>query len=128
MDSLQRQGLDKNTLIMLFVVVAAVWFFFFKKEEEKFTSKKSFGAIVYEDSDYKGRTIGLPVGKYNLDKLEKLGMPNNTISSVLIMPGHAITAFEDDNFTGKNIIISDSQRFVGQDINDKISSIIVSKK
>lgn len=128
MDSLQKQGLDKKTLIMLFVVIAAVWFFFFKKEEEKFTSKKSFGAIVYEDTDYKGRTVGLPVGKYKREKLEKLGMPNNTISSVLIIPGYAITAFENDDFSGRSVIISDSQPFIGQDINDQISSIIVSKK
>lgn len=77
---------------------------------------------VYEHKDYGGRSQELTVGRYNLDQLT---IGNDIISSIKIPAGLIVTAYEHIDFQGSTKIFTDDTSYVGNDFNDKISSIVV---
>lgn len=115
--------LDRNTILLIIAVAVLAWYFFKSQPKEKLINEPPI--IVYEHADFKGKSVGLIPGAYNLAQLSKLGMLNDTISSIKITPGFKIRAFEHDNFQGRVLELTKSANYVGNEWNDVISSIQV---
>lgn len=81
--------------------------------------------ILYTDRDYKGKAVTLSEGKYNLSQMGLYNLTDNDMSSLKVTPGFKVTIYEDDNFNGKSKSYTASESFVGEDWNDKMSSLKV---
>ena len=81
--------------------------------------------ILYTDRDYKGKAVTLSEGKYNLSQMGLYNLTDNDMSSLKVTPGFKVTIYEDDNFNGKSKSYTASESFVGEEWNDKMSSLKV---
>lgn len=82
--------------------------------------------VAYSECGYFGIDITLPPGEYKVADLEKLGMPNNAISSFKVPAGYAVAIYENDFFRGAGKVLeADDKCLIGDQLNDKISSIVV---
>ncbi len=57
-------------------------------------------AFFYPNASYGGLAAALPPGDYVLSELETLGIKNDALSSLKVMPGHTVTLYADDHFGG----------------------------
>ena len=80
---------------------------------------------LYTDKGYKGKAVTLSEGKYNLSRMGLYNLKDNDMSSLKVTPGFKVTIYEDDNFNGKSKSYTASESFVGEDWNDKMSSLKV---
>ena len=80
---------------------------------------------LYTDRDYKGKAVTLSEGTYNLSRMGLYNLKDNDMSSLKVTPGFKVTIYEDDNFKGKSKSYIASESFVGEDWNDKMSSLTV---
>ena len=80
---------------------------------------------LYTDKDYKGKAVTLSEGEYNLSRMGLYNLKDNDMSSLKVTPGFKVTIYEDDNFKGKSKSYTASENFVGDDWNDKMSSLKV---
>ena len=80
---------------------------------------------LYTDEGYKGKAVTLSEGKYNLSRMGLYNLKDNDMSSLKVTPGFKVTIYEDDNFKGKSKSYIASESFVGEDWNDKMSSLTV---
>ena len=82
--------------------------------------------IAYSECNYQGLSVELKPGEYTVSDLQKLGMPNNAISSFRLPPGFSAAIYENDFFRGNGRLLeADSRCLVGDPLNDRISSIVV---
>lgn len=58
------------------------------------------GAIVYQDCNYGGYAINLPVGTYTLNQLISYGAVNDDVSSLKVSSGYEMILYRDNNFAG----------------------------
>lgn len=82
-------------------------------------------AIIYHDN-FSGAWNGLEPGYYS--NSGNLHIANDKLSSVKILPGIWVLLFEDDNFSGRSLLLTKdaSQDFLaGKDFNNLTSSMIV---
>ena len=82
-------------------------------------------ASLYADSDYRGYSKSLGEGSYTQAELAMYGISAKDISSLKVTPGFKVTIYEDDNFNGKSKSYIASESFVGEEWNDKMSSLKV---
>ena len=80
---------------------------------------------LYTDADYKGKAVTLSEGQYNLSRMGLYNLKDNDMSSLKVTPGFKVTIYEDDNFNGKSKSYTASESFVGEEWNDKMSSLKV---
>ena len=80
---------------------------------------------LYTDADYKGKAVTLSEGQYNLSRMGLYNLKDNDMSSLKVTPGFKVTIYEDDNFNGKSKSYTASESFVGEEWNDKMSSLTV---
>ena len=80
---------------------------------------------LYTDKGYKGKAVTLSEGKYNLSRMGLYNLKDNDMSSLKVTPGFKVTIYEDDNFNGKSKSYTASESFVGEEWNDKMSSLKV---
>ena len=80
---------------------------------------------LYTDKDYKGKAVTLSEGEYNLSRMGLYNLTDNDMSSLKVTPGFKVTIYEDDNFNGKSKSYTASESFVGEEWNDKMSSLKV---
>jgi hypothetical protein len=78
-------------------------------------------AIVYEHSNFQGRSQELIPGSYNM---ASLGIPNDSLSSLKVEKGLKVTLFEHE-FTGRSRTFTEDTAWVGDDFNDITSSVKV---
>ena len=82
--------------------------------------------VAYSECGYVGTDVTLPPGEYKASDLQSLGMPNNAISSLRVPPGYIVSIYENDFFRGAGRVLEGDDRcLVGDQLNDKISSIVV---
>ena len=98
----------------------------------------SYPVSLFQHCNYKGYKVDLPLGEYTQDRLEKMGVRNNDLSSIKTHPDCIVLLFSKDNFKGKRHIVKgyfkcfvDIKADINRDgskwdWNDKVSSIIVS--
>ncbi|MBE5958675.1 MAG: hypothetical protein E7254_07430 [Lachnospiraceae bacterium] len=82
---------------------------------------------IYQDINYGGRVASLGVGNYNLSALQAKGFYNDDLSSIRCPWGYKVTMYADDNFMGAVKVVTGDENYVGNDWNDKVSSIKVEK-
>ena len=80
---------------------------------------------LYTDKGYKGKAVTLSEGQYNLSRMGLYNLKDNDMSSLKVTPGFKVTIYEDDNFNGKSKSYTASESFVGEEWNDKMSSLKV---
>jgi hypothetical protein len=79
-------------------------------------------AIIYEHSNFQGRSQELIPGNYNMASLR---IPNDSLSSLKVEPGLKVTLFEHESFHGRTKTFTENTDWVGDDFNDITSSIKV---
>lgn len=91
------------------------------------TNTASGDIYIYQDANYGGRSASLGLGYYNLASLNAKGFYNDDLSSIKCPWGYKVTLYNDDNFSGATKVITGDASYVGNDWNDKVSSIKVEK-
>jgi hypothetical protein len=82
---------------------------------------------AFQDSNYNGYGVSLPVGSYNLAKLRAYGALNDDLTSLKVTAGYKVVLYADDNFTGASTTITaDVPLLDVATWNDKVTSLIVS--
>ena len=78
-------------------------------------------ATIYQHGSFGGNSQSLGVGRYNINKL---GIGNDTLSSLKVDPGYKITLYEYRNFEGKSRSFTSNTSGVGN-FDDLTTSIVV---
>ncbi|WP_410771523.1 carbohydrate-binding protein [Fontibacillus sp. BL9] len=81
------------------------------------------GATFYADINYGGKAVTLGIGNYTLSQLNAKGIPNDWMSSLKVPGGWTVDVYENDNFGGTKWSFTSSSSWVGNTINDKMSSV-----
>jgi hypothetical protein len=85
-----------------------------------------YSAIFFEHNNNGGRMMALGTGMYDKEVIgDRLG--NDKISSIKLPSGWKVTVYENHHFTGNSLEITSNKNSMGDDWNDKISSIIIEK-
>ena len=79
-------------------------------------------ATVYEDINFQGNSKELLPGNYDL---EQMGVANDSISSLKVSPGLKITLYEHIGYGGGSKTFTSDAAYVGDDFNNRASSIKV---
>ena len=83
-------------------------------------------ATVYQDCNYGGTAVGLPVGDYDLSAMTSRGIGNDWISSIRVTSGYKVTLYENAGFAGASLVLTaDNSCLVGAGWNDRASSMRV---
>ena len=78
---------------------------------------------LYADSDYSGYSKSLPEGNYTQADLAMYGITAKDISSLKVTKGFKVTLYENADLTGGSKSWTSDASFVGEDWNDKASSL-----
>ncbi|MGZ7442560.1 carbohydrate-binding protein [Paenibacillus sp. TH7-28] len=81
------------------------------------------GVTFYADINYGGKAVTLGTGNYTLSQLNANGIPNDWMSSLKVPSGWTVEVYENDNFGGTRWTFTSSSSWVGDAINDKMSSV-----
>ncbi|WP_217181498.1 alpha-L-fucosidase [Streptomyces sp. AC495_CC817] len=60
------------------------------------------GALVFEDSRYRGDSAVLALGEHTAEQLGLAGLAPGTLSSLKLAPGHELVGYSGDDFTGRS--------------------------
>ncbi|UII20913.1 beta/gamma crystallin family protein [Fulvivirga ligni] len=83
-------------------------------------------ATLYQDCDFKGYAVSLPVGDYTLGQLESLGLSNDDVSSLRVESGYKIVLYWNNNFSGSTLTRTSNDNCLGNEgWNDEVSSVKV---
>ena len=84
-------------------------------------------AIFYENSNYSGWSVSLPEGTYDYSDIIAKGIKNDAISSLKVSSGYKVTLYDNAGFKGTSKEFTGDASYVGNEINDKTSSIKIEK-
>lgn len=85
-------------------------------------------ATVYQNCNYGGYAVGLPVGNYSVSQLQARGIVNDDLSSLRVQSGYQVVLYQHDNFTGPSVVkTGDDACLVDDGFNDVASSVVVSQ-
>jgi hypothetical protein len=88
---------------------------------------KDINAIVFEHGNYQGRSLELGVGYYDYNYLVSKGF-NDNISSIIVPPELLVEGWQDNHGAGPKWVFNSNTNWVGNDANDRISTLVVKKK
>ncbi len=83
----------------------------------------SSGVTVYQDANYEGRAFTLARGTYAAIDTNARAI-NDSLSSLRIPAGYTVTVYDDD-FSGTSAVYTADVPYVGDLLNDKISTIVI---
>ena len=84
-------------------------------------------ATFYENSNYSGWSVSLPEGTYDYSDIIAKGIKNDAISSLKVSSGYKVTLYDNEGFKGKSKEFTSDASYVGDEMNDKTSSIKIEK-
>ena len=84
-------------------------------------------ATLYEHSNYGGWRVSLEEGSYDYKDILAKGIVNDQISSLRVSDGYKVTIYDDEGFKGKSKEFTSDASYVGDEMNDKTSSIKIEK-
>ena len=90
-------------------------------------SSTSGVATFYEHSNYGGWSVSLGEGSHNYSDIISAGIKNDAISSIRVSSGYKVTIYNDADFKGDKKEFTSDASYVGDDLNDKTSSIKIEK-
>ncbi len=83
---------------------------------------------LFSKCGYEGNRVALPVGEYNSEQLQRLGMPDNALSAMRVNPGYEAELFFFDFFRGKSgVLRSDDSCLSNDGFDNEVSSIRVKR-
>lgn len=83
---------------------------------------------VFAHCNYKGGSLELPVGKYDMAKLRQMKIQDNVISSLKISEGYTATLYDENSFAGKGVKFSGNDDCLDDNkMNERISSLVIEK-
>ncbi len=94
------------------------------------------GATLYKDQGYQGAAHLFTEGRYDAGSMVGYRMLvtdmlreslDNAVSSIKLDPGYKVTLYDRNDFTGPSKTFTASVEYVGDDWQDKASSIVVEK-
>ena len=80
------------------------------------------GVTVYEHGNYKGRSKVLYPGRYDINRM---GIPNDSLSSFRVPVGFQITIYQHGRFRGWSKPFNRSVNMLGRKWNDQTSAIVI---
>ncbi len=83
------------------------------------------GITLYVNPNYEGNPVTLDVGTYRLGQLLSKGFINDSVSSIKEPPGYTVIVYEHNIGDGKKATYTADTPYVGDDMNDLISSVEV---
>jgi hypothetical protein len=90
----------------------------------KFSDDNSSFVRIFYDINHKGLFTDLPIpGNYTASQIS---LPYRSVSSILIPSGYQAILYDYDHFSGKSIVLTTSQKDLGN-FNDKMVSIEIMK-
>ena len=84
-------------------------------------------ATLYEHSNYGGLAVSLEEGAYDYKDILAKGIVNDQISSLRVSDGYKVTIYDEEGFKGKSKEFTSDASYVGDEMNDKTSSIKIEK-
>ncbi len=81
--------------------------------------------IAYSECNFSGTGVKIAPGEYTATQLQKLGMSDNSISSIFVPKGFAVAIYQNDFFRGAGKLLETGIRCMRGDYNNRISSIVV---
>ena len=84
-------------------------------------------ATLYEHSNYGGWAVSLEEGSYDYKDILAKGIVNDQISSLRVSDGYKVTIYDDEGFKGTSKEFTSDASYVGDEMNDKTSSIKIEK-
>jgi|GEM_PF-1231920 len=83
-------------------------------------------ATLYQHCNYRGASIQLPAGRYDMQALKNARVGENTVSSIKLTPGYRATIFDGPDFDSKSLVLSgDDDCLDNDDMNEKLSSMVI---
>ena len=82
---------------------------------------------LYEHSNYGGWAVSLEEGSYDYKDILAKGIANDQISSLRVSDGYKVTIYDDEGFKGTSKEFTSDASYVGDEMNDKTSSIKIEK-
>lgn len=96
--------------------------------EPNFASDPSSATTVYTEENFKGNSFSLQEGSYTLNNLTQLGITDNSIASIMVKPGYRVTLYENNNFSGKELVREQNDpSFINNNFHKITTSIRVQK-
>ena len=92
---------------------------------EKTTPNETYPATIFKDRDYGGNVQSLKEGSYA--SMSNLSVGNDQVSSLKVYSGYCVIAYIDASYQGAFRVFHGDASYVGNDFNDKISSLKVVK-
>jgi Leucine-rich repeat (LRR) protein len=90
------------------------------------TVDNRIGTTVFGHCNYKGGSVKLKVGKYDVDALAALRIKDNVISSFKVEKGFQVTMYDEPDFTGQGKVFTGNDQCLDDDrLNEKVSSLVV---
>jgi hypothetical protein len=84
--------------------------------------------MLFQNYDYGGWSAGFGPGAYTISDIVAAGGVNDDASSLLISPGYTVTLYEDDNFSGSSLVLTEDTPDLGSyGFNDMLSSMTIVK-
>ena len=106
--------------------IAGAWEAFIIEKVGDVTSNET-AATFYEHSNYGGWSVSLGEGTYDYSAILAKGIKNDAISSLKVSSGYKVTLYDNAGFNGKNKSYTSDASYVGDEMNDKTSSIKIEK-
>jgi len=94
--------------------------------DEEPVRQAGVGVAVYAECNYRGRSTTLGNGEYSAADLRVLGIRDNSISSIQVPKGMAITLYLNDFQRGRSGRLSADNDCLAKRYNDTVSSVVVS--
>ncbi len=91
------------------------------------------GARLFTDRGYQGHQEMFTEGRHDVNSLYAMftwdlrESINDAVTSIQLSPGYKVTVYEHGDFTGASKTFTSSAEYVGDDFENKISSIVVAK-
>lgn len=97
-----------------------------------------FPCEAYNDYSFKGKGIGLDIGRYTLTNLQEKGYVDKSMKSISVRDGYKITIYDQNGFGGNKMVLETSQPDLNLLIKDEraeppvkwvnsVSSIVIEK-
>ena len=84
------------------------------------------GVTVFGHCNFKGGSVKLKVGKYDVDALAAARIKDNVISSFKVEKGFQVTMYDSGDFTGQGKVFTENDNCLDDDrLNEAVSSVVV---
>jgi hypothetical protein len=86
----------------------------------------NIATTVYQNCDFTGWSVGLPLGNWDILAMQDQGLPNDDASSVQVAANRRVTLYNDAGFAGTSVVLTATDNCLADNgLNDLASSLRV---